>query len=351
MLRLASCACLTLLFACNEEPLDLNPRGDGSASMGGSGGSTGGSGGSTGGSGGSMGGSGGGSSMGGSGGSVSRDMGGPPRKDPPEPDMDRFFDEILPITYQSCSVAVGCHQQVSDERAPQDTLFKVIGPNNPDLLTEDEREAFYDEFVNFVTWVPAEESLLLVKAKGGPPGLPHDPTWPENTADYAEVLDWIDQATRPDPIPDMGVPEPDGGMGGSGGSGGEGGGGVRFPCQGVPDSDPIGREGYYETFRDSISPYLVGTEEEPGGTCSSDGCHEPGGDGGNLLLLPAGSEGCSTGWNFAAVQIYIDPSVPNNSPLLTQPIDPAHGGRVVWAVDDEGYLATREWVISGTLGR
>lgn len=364
MLRASLVAALALV-GCDDEPLDLTPRRDGSSSMGGSGGSgMGGSGMGGSGQGGSgMGGSGqggsgmGGSGMGGNGMGGSGGSGGD-RPDPcldPQPDEAFFVSEVLPALDRGCS-NLDCHARdinLTDRRFQ----FWSFPNVRPDARTSEMVAESLAETVAFVEWCEIDESLLLLYPLNDQNGRPRHPTagptWFSDDEDYLLVRDWLFDAIAPPPPPDMGPPDegvlPDMGIDPDDGVEPPPPPSDLVPCDAIPAGDPLERPGYFEQFALEINPMLAGRpdDELPGGSCSEADCHGTGGVAGRLYLRPAGQP-CSVEWNFMSTALFIDSRSPIQSPLLTKPLSPGHGGREVFAGNaDPRYVLLRRWVESG----
>ncbi|MEZ4464612.1 MAG: hypothetical protein R3F43_08950 [bacterium] len=162
------------------------------------------------------------------------------------------------------------------------------------------------------------------------------PSLMEGTADYQTILAWLEDAVFVEP---MGAGGEGGGAGGSGGAAGG------LPCNGLPGSDPLGRDAYYAMFGDEVNGMLLMR-------CADGDCHgTPRVQLGNIVSRYWLKDGdCSVDWNYAASQLFIDPREPETSPLLTRPLSRNHGGREVFRGQaDPGYVLLRRWVLSGLL--
>lgn len=327
-LRLLVVALLVTAPGCDEETLDLGPR-DRQSDGGGAGGGEGGRGG----------------SAGGGGAPSDRDgsMDPPPVVTDagvtitPMPDRAAFDSVILPILDARCSTAP-CH---AGPPPRDDQAFQMYGsPLNPiGRLTGEQRDTNYNEFIAFVDWLrPTASDILRYPAStaaGDPPHPTPSPALLPGTPDYEAIVTWIEDATRPPPEPDMGVP--DMGAGGAGGGGGSGGG---VPCDALPVGDVLDRHpDYWRRFEEEINPMMLES-------CTGGGCHEIAGNGGGLWLRGGGA--CDLRWNFLTVHWFIDPRDPPQSPLLTQPVNPLHGGREVFhGRADPRYGQLKLWIELG----
>ena len=306
----------------------------------------------------------GGDGMGGAGGTGGEGMGGSGGEAPdpcldPTPDMATFQAEVLPALDRGCS-SRDCHAREPnlEDRRFQMWTFPTV---RPDARTDQQNADNYAETIAFIEWCEVDASLLLVYPLSDQSGRPRHPTagpsWFSDDEDYLLVRDWILDAVAPPPPPDMGPPDmavpPDMGVDPDDG--------VEpppppppppedlVPCEAIPEQDPLGRAGYYEQFALEVNPMLSGRpgDEMPGGSCSEATCHGTPGDGGRLYLLPA-EEDCSVQWNFLTSTQFIDPRSAVQSPLLTQPVSPQHGGREVFnGTADPRYVLLRRWVESG----
>jgi len=294
--------------------------------------------------------------MGGSGGSG---MGGSGGGDPdpcldPTPDEALFASDVLPALDRGCS-NLDCHAR---EVNRDDARFQFWSfPNvRPADRTSGQIAESLAETLDFVEWCAIDRSSLLLNALSDQNGTPRHPTagptWFSDDEDYLLVRDWLLDAIAPPPPPDAGPPD----MGSTADMGLDPDDGVEppppgdpVPCASIPDGDPLDRAGYFEQFAVEVNPMLAGRPggEAPGGSCAEADCHGTGGVGGRLYLRPSG-QACSTPWNFLAVGPFIDPRTPIESPLLTRPVSPGHGGREVFAgMADPRYVLLRRWIESG----
>lgn len=245
-----------------------------------------------------------------------------------EPDPAYFAAEIAPPLYVACGV---CHNNPTPTPGAPFTLVS----NGPAGLTPEQNQINVDECLAFVDAGDPPASELIAWHPAGHPGYVDD--GPLKDA----IVEWIENGARivePDPgeCSDMGV---DGGV--------DGGPPVRPPCEALlgPEGNGGARS---QTYRDdferedmdgvSHNDILVGSCARNGG------CHALAGEGGDYWLLEEDSE-CAIEWNFVASQIYIDWLNPLESPLLTQPRDPMHGGRDVFrGSDDSRHVRLLNWI-------
>jgi hypothetical protein len=325
-------ACLPLLLACSE-PEEVCLTANCAAPEGGAGGGGAGGEGASGG----MGGAGGmgGTAMGGSGGDgpggaggMPPPMGGQGGSGPvtPMPDRALFADGIAQMMHNGCGAQANCHPE--EHVTPVDGEYGAYpGGIN---FSDEEIDGLMAEVLEWVDFdEPLEDSPLLKWIRDeAERGHPFSSSFADGE-EYDMLLAWLEDAITPDPDPPMG------GMGGGMGGMGGGGGADMQLCDGLPDSDPLDRPGYYERFDDRINALLISK-------CANGDCHAIPRNAGRLWL---DTEFCSVRFNFNAVQAYINQRFPNQSPLVTQPISPNHGGRMVFrGSDDPEYVQLLQWV-------
>ena len=325
--RLAALAAVLLLIAC-DDGASLDLEGMSSADGGGGASASGGSTGGTANSGGSA------AQSGGSGGGVSNDG---PRYDAEGRLLQVRIDEaglvstVMPILDARCGSPV-CH---AGAPAP-DKHFKLTMPAAEE--TGASAAANRDELAGFIDFFEPLQSPILrygVNQSGDDPQHPiPSATLDADSADFAAIVTWIRGSVVAVEAPDPGT----GGAGGSGagGSGAGGSGGpTSIPCGGLPDTS---------RSRYDYDAYQTGVDAMLGESCADADCHGTQGSGGSLWLLRARSA-CDTKWNFYAVQWFVEPLEPAASPILLNPLNPAHGGAEVFhGANDERYTLLRRWV-------
>lgn len=248
--------------------------------------------------------------------------------------LDYYQTELEGRLYTSCAAAAGCHP--FDTVDPGDLFFQMY-TGGPDGLDEAQHRTNARDALSLIDRAAPRTSELIVH---------HDGTVNETTPDIIElVARWIDRIAEdeaaycaPDPEPepgvDMGVDPPDGG-----------GGDPLVDCDALPrpDSDLGYSAGYYAAFIEpdgegiTLDAMLVQT-------CATVGCHVRGGSGEGYVLQTDGGE-CATRWNFLTTQWFVTPADVPRSPILLQPLDRDHGGRVVFdGRDDPKYVRLARWL-------
>lgn len=252
--------------------------------------------------------------------------------EPPwSPDVEVFQTDVMAIMGAKCANP-GCHNRGGVRP------FQLNVPDVPGAaLAAGPLQENLDAIEGWVDRRDPPQSPLLLFALGvnrdnGLGRTVHPPTLMAGTADYQTILAWLEDAVFVEP---MGA----GGEGGGGAGGAVGG----LPCEGLPGSDPLGRDAYYAMFTDEVNPMLLMR-------CAEADCHgTPRVALGNIVSRYWLKDGeCSDDWNFTASQLFIDPRQPETSPLLTRPLSRNHGGREVFRGQaDPGYVLLRRWVLSG----
>ncbi|MCB9544119.1 MAG: hypothetical protein H6703_16950 [Myxococcales bacterium] len=244
-----------------------------------------------------------------------------------EPDPEYFAAEIAQPLYIACGV---CHNDPEPRPGAPFTLVR----NGPAGLTPEQNQLNVAECLSFVDAADPAGSDLIDWHPNGHPGYIGD--GPLKDA----IIEWIENGTR------IVEPEP-GDCGDAGVDGPDGGNPVRPPCEALlgPEGNGGARS---QTYRDDFEredPDGVSHNDVLVGSCARNGgCHALAGEGGDYWLLEEDSE-CAIEWNFVASQIYIDWLNPLESPLLTQPRDPMHGGRDVFrGSDDSRHVRLLNWI-------
>ena len=128
-------------------------------------------------------------------------------------------------------------------------------------------------------------------------------------------------------------------MGPGGDDVGPGGNETSVLCDLLPNGDPQNRANgeYYSRFEMEVNPILIRS-------CGGSGCHS-GPDNGFWIIDD--SDPCSVPANFLTSQVYIRFDSPDNSPILSKPIDPTHSGFRVFPLgqSDPGYISIRNWLL------
>ena len=277
------------------------------------------------------------------GGAVIHD-GGAGREPPPgpmevcreEPDVEAFAASVGPRLITSCGGS-GCHSY--DTNQPPRFPASVQDFRSPPLTTEQAQDMIDSFMEPYVVAGEPEESTLYTYAYGGHASYNY----------FDELVSWIDSMVVCETVyPEEPEPTPVGGT--------EVMGGMMTPppppppppnptevfCSALPSGDPQGRPGFYETFRDSVNNTLVFS-------CGASGCHGQPYPGYSFWVVDS-SDPCSVQANFIMAQLYANFNRPLNSPLLTFPIDPEHGGGGRVFPDgnsDPNYNAIYGWIVLG----
>lgn len=266
-----------------------------------------------------------------------------------EPDVDAFAASVGPRLVTACGGGI-CHAY-GNNQVPR-FAASVEDFTSPPLTTDQANDLITSLLPNYIIFGESGMSEIYTY------GLASAGHYSQNN--YSdELASWIDDAHKcetiivggpvdpdPDPVPD---PDPPGPVGGT-----ELVGGMDVPpmepppnptevfCSALPSGDPQGRYNFYETFRDRINGILTYS-------CGASGCHGQPYPNYSFWVLPA-NDPCSVQANFVMSQLYIDFNTPLNSPLLTYPIDPEHGGGgkvFPNGNSDQNYNEIRNWIVLG----
>jgi hypothetical protein len=317
-----------MALACSDEPLDLGTEVGGDAAAGGAGG------------GGPPGGGGFGPPTGGMGGGVEI-----PDDVMIVPAREGFVAEVLPLLNARCS-GLQCHAGPPGPN-PADIFFRIYGfPDYEiDALNDEQVDEALADVVEFVNWLEPDQSQLLLK---GANLVDHEatPSLFVGTENWNTLIAWIEASViRPEPpmpdagVPDAGVPIGDGGVAVDGGMMMGGGGGDGVPCDAVPDPRVIRPQYDFDWYGQQVNPMLLAR------CASGDGCHgEQSME--HSLWLQVGADECSLRWNMLTALWHVDrPDDVVNARLMTRPLDPRHGGRVVFqGRDDCGFILLKLWL-------
>lgn len=253
----------------------------------------------------------------------------------PWPDPDLFVATVQPILYEMCA-SPACHSRA--QPVPSDSFFELVG-DSPDGLSMAEIMVNFEEFqprlVNYDQ--PAQSRALVYHPEG------HRGHFLPGTRAYQAILDWINDALMP-PEPDPG--RPDGGLVDMGPA-------VPLPCDAFPEGPGLGQSlAFREAFTDpSEGPVWNGEQISLSDmlwtSCGESVCHGAPGAAGGLYLLDPGVS-CGAVWNFFTVQWFVDPRSIPASPILSEPVNPGHGGREVFeGTADARYASLRRWLENG----
>ena len=114
-------------------------------------------------------------------------------------------------------------------------------------------------------------------------------------------------------------------------------------CAALQQGDPRRRPNYYEMFRDEVNPILTSS-------CAQGGCHaEPSAEYGFWVVSE--DDPCSVQANFITSQLYINFLDQLRSPILTAPIDPNHGGYMIFnrGSSSPEYVIIKNWITLGAV--
>ena len=254
-----------------------------------------------------------------------------------EPNVEAFAASVGPRLITSCGGG-GCHSY--DSNLPPRFPASVQDFRSPPLTTEQAQDMIDAFTPTYLVTGEADESDIYTY------GLASANHYAQNN--YSDELsEWIDSMKVCETIyPEEPEPTPVGGT--------EVMGGMTPPppppppnptevfCSALPSGDPQGRPGFYETFRDSVNNILVYS-------CGASGCHGQPYPGYSFWIIDS-SDPCSVQANFIMAQLYANFNRPLNSPLLTFPIDPEHGGGGRVFPDgnsDPSYNAIYDWIVLG----
>lgn len=254
-----------------------------------------------------------------------------------EPDPEVFANRLAEPLYMACAL---CHY----DPAPRPGVPFTLVSSGPFGLTPEQNQLNVDESLAFVDADDPPASDLIDWHPTGHPGYIAD--GPLKDA----IVEWIEDGTRvvePDPEDCQGGgdagPEPEPAPDGGAPPVGPG----RPPCDALlsPEGNGGARSQMYRDEFERADADGVSHNDILVGSCARNGgCHAIAGEGGDYWLLEEDSE-CAVEWNFLASQIYIDWLNPLESPLLTQPRDPMHGGRDVFrGSDDSRHVRLLNWI-------
>lgn len=102
----------------------------------------------------------------------------------------------------------------------------------------------------------------------------------------------------------------------------------------------------YDGFVQNVEPVLVAAGCDATGDCHGGGIR------GSLELSPPGAK--DTRFDFDQVALQVSAMAPDQSPILTEPLDLAAGGtphpvKVFASTGDAGYDAIRSWIMAGVV--
>ena len=270
-----------------------------------------------------------------------------------EPDLELLKVDVGPTLYQRCGNQA-CHGVSSTVRSfilPADYDPRTITSPLEDTLADDTLTSMLD----FITYGDPNGSELLQKAYNA--HFSGQVFYALDSKEYSDLSTFI-QAEKCEQIlvtpPEMGGTPPEMGgmppeMGGTppemGGTPPEMGGtptpaaNTSIYCDQLPNGDPLGREGFYETFEADVNLILQAQ-------CTGSGCH---GNANNGFWIQPDEEPCSVEANFITSMLYVTPWNIDYSPILSKPLDPNHGGYRTFAggQSDPFYIIIRNWLIDG----
>lgn len=253
-----------------------------------------------------------------------------------EPNMEILATKVGPSFAASCGGS-GCHASNS--------AFNFKMPNGVTAATNpfsaEQAAAFLEIIRGTVSFGDPMRSFLFTKATDT-----HAPTtYRIGSNNYEDLSDWIKDGrvcTTVTPTPDP----PEGGeaagvMGGQMMSSSSS--STASFCDALPLGDPLRRPNYYEVFRDEVNPILTNS-------CAQGGCHaEPSAEYGFWIVDE--DDPCSVQANFITSQLYINFLNQLASPILTAPIDPNHGGYMIFnrGSSSPEYVTIKNWITLGAV--